>query len=366
MPEQAHHSEDSDANSAASSRDPRLAEAIQLAGAERRKEARALFEAILADNPDEVEALLWMGALAQDADESLKYIGRALQIAPDNPRARAALRWARRRMPNSASSEPEAAPPPPKQPPRKRLPRWAMWAAIGLILLLGVGVIATQTGWPQQAWAAMFPTRTPTATPTATPTHTPTFTPTATPTSTPTDTPTLTPTPTATHTPTETPTPTATFTPTPTPTATPLPTAVPPTEISGDEKWIEVDLSEQRLIAYEGNTPVFSAAISSGLPGTPTVKGRYRIYSKYRDSSMSGPGYYLPHVPFTMYFYRGYALHGTYWHDNFGTPMSHGCVNLRTSDAQWLFEWTAPYVPPGVNSGSATASNPGTLVVVHD
>ena len=77
---------------------------------------------------------------------------------------------------------------------------------------------------------------------------------------------------------------------------------------------------------------------------------------------MSGPGYYLTNVPYTMYFYRGYGLHGTYWHNNFGHPMSHGCVNLKTPDAKWLFDWTLPYVPAGSNSASGT----GTLVVIHD
>ncbi|MDH7490148.1 MAG: hypothetical protein QHH80_11665, partial [Anaerolineae bacterium] len=81
--------------------DPRLAEAVALATAERRNEARALFQAILADDADNVEALLWMGALAEKPEDSLRYIGRAVQLAPQNPRARAALRWARKRAPNA-------------------------------------------------------------------------------------------------------------------------------------------------------------------------------------------------------------------------------------------------------------------------
>jgi lipoprotein-anchoring transpeptidase ErfK/SrfK len=67
--------------------------------------------------------------------------------------------------------------------------------------------------------------------------------------------------------------------------------------------------------------------------------GTFTIYAKYELAPMSGPGYYLPNVPYIMYFYRGYGLHGTYWHSNFGQPMSHGCVNLATPDAQWLFNW---------------------------
>ena len=114
-------------------------------------------------------------------------------------------------------------------------------------------------------------------------------------------------------------------------------------------RWIDVNLSAQRVTAYEGNTPVRSTLASTGLPATPTPTGRYRIYVKHVSTLMTGPGYYLPNVPYTMYFYRGYGLHGTYWHANFGRPMSHGCVNLPTYEAQWLFNW-APV---------------GTLVNVH-
>jgi len=80
---------------------------------------------------------------------------------------------------------------------------------------------------------------------------------------------------------------------------------------------------------------------------------------------MSGPGYRLPNVPHVMFFYKAYALHGTYWHNNFGQPMSHGCVNLRTEDARWLYEWSGPAVPPSKNYVRASDENPGTLVVVH-
>ncbi len=109
--------------------------------------------------------------------------------------------------------------------------------------------------------------------------------------------------------------------------------------VSGGAKWIDINLSKQRLTAYQGNTPVFSALISGGLPRTPTVVGRFKINTKLRSTRMRGPGYDLPNVPYTMYFYKGYAIHGTYWHNNFGRPMSHGCVNMRTSEAAWLFNW---------------------------
>ena len=132
-----------------------------------------------------------------------------------------------------------------------------------------------------------------------------------------------------------------------------------------DTKWIEVYLSQQKLIAYENGKPVFEALVSTGISRYPTVTGRYRIYLKLISDTMTGPGYYLPNVPYVMYFYRGYALHGTYWHSNFGHPMSHGCINLRTEDAKWLFEWTSPKLPPGAGYVYASKNNPGTLIIIR-
>jgi lipoprotein-anchoring transpeptidase ErfK/SrfK len=106
-------------------------------------------------------------------------------------------------------------------------------------------------------------------------------------------------------------------------------------------RWIDVDLSTQTVVAYQGNSPVATFLVSTGVAAHPTVTGRYRIYVKYRYDDMTGPGYYLPNVPYVMYFYQGYSLHGTYWHHNFGHPMSHGCVNMRTSDAAWLYNWAS-------------------------
>jgi lipoprotein-anchoring transpeptidase ErfK/SrfK len=104
-------------------------------------------------------------------------------------------------------------------------------------------------------------------------------------------------------------------------------------------RWIDVNLSEQRVYAYEGDIVVNSFIVSTGTARTPTVTGKYKIWIKLKSTTMSGPGYYLTNVPYTMYFYKGYGLHGTYWHNNFGTPMSHGCVNLSIPDAQWLYNW---------------------------
>lgn len=126
---------------------------------------------------------------------------------------------------------------------------------------------------------------------------------------------------------------------TPTQPPAPQPTPVPNPGASG-EKWIDINLSQQRITAYQGQTPVYSAIVSTGLPRTPTVVGTFSVYAKYTATPMSGPGYYLPAVPHTMYFYRGYAIHGAYWHNNFGTPMSHGCVNLSLPDAEWFYNWS--------------------------
>jgi lipoprotein-anchoring transpeptidase ErfK/SrfK len=106
------------------------------------------------------------------------------------------------------------------------------------------------------------------------------------------------------------------------------------------EHWIDVDLSQQRVYAYAGDTLVNSFIVSTGTWQTPTVTGKYKVWIKLRSTDMSGPGYYLPDVPYVMYFYKGYGLHGTYWHNNFGTPMSHGCVNLTIPDAEWLYNFS--------------------------
>ncbi|MBI5928147.1 MAG: L,D-transpeptidase family protein [Chloroflexi bacterium] len=108
---------------------------------------------------------------------------------------------------------------------------------------------------------------------------------------------------------------------------------------TGVGKEIVVSVDNQRIYAYENGQLVRSHLVSTGLPDTPTVYGDYHIYIKLAADDMAGPGYYLPQVPYTMYFYQGYAIHGTYWHNAFGRPMSHGCVNLPTSEAEWFFNW---------------------------
>lgn len=112
-----------------------------------------------------------------------------------------------------------------------------------------------------------------------------------------------------------------------------------PDEITvGNDFWIEIDLTNQILYAYRDNQLINGFKVSTGTSSYKTVTGTFKIFSKYPAITMTGPGYDLEGVPFSMFFYKGYAIHGTYWHDNFGTPMSHGCVNMDTDDASWIFE----------------------------
>ncbi|HEY5983674.1 MAG TPA: L,D-transpeptidase family protein [Anaerolineales bacterium] len=128
---------------------------------------------------------------------------------------------------------------------------------------------------------------------------------------------------------------------TPTPEFQPTAVQPPPGDVSGGTHWIDVNLSQQMVYAYAGDTIVNSFLVSTGTYLTPTVTGKYKIWVKLRYSDMSGADYYLPNVPFIMYFYKDYGLHGTYWHSNFGTPMSHGCVNLSIPDAEWLYNFSS-------------------------
>lgn len=140
---------------------------------------------------------------------------------------------------------------------------------------------------------------------------------------------------------------------------------------AADERWIEIDLSDQKLYAHNGQNIDYEFLVSSGK-WAPTPTGEFRIWTKMRYTKMEGGKkethtyYYLPNVPYTQYFYKGYGLHGTYWHNNFGQPMSHGCVNLATPDAEKLFYWTSPPVGGGQTIVYPTKENPGTRVVIRE
>jgi lipoprotein-anchoring transpeptidase ErfK/SrfK len=140
------------------------------------------------------------------------------------------------------------------------------------------------------------------------------------------------------------------------------------------EKWIDVNITKQVLVAYEGEKPVYATIVSTGEAGleshentTATKKGIFRVHTKFvtttMDSETAGEEFELRDVPYVQYFEEGYALHGAYWHDRFGQPKSHGCINLSPEDARRLFFWTEPPVPPGWH-GAARALT-GTTIFVH-
>jgi lipoprotein-anchoring transpeptidase ErfK/SrfK len=310
-----------------------------------RGEARRLARLAARMAPNREDPWLILAATAAPA-ASLGYLQQALAINPDSARVQKGIRWAEKRMAESGQvakhveAEHNAA--------IALAPQWTHFALFAVALMTfafalfvwfrpagadeGLRAVSAAA---QKQYNAIFATETPTPTATFTPTNTPTATPTFTPTNTPTNTPT----------PTETYTPTATFTPTntlpPPPTATPVFELVVPDGIDDNERWIDVDLSTQTLRAYEGDDLLDVFTISSGRAGTPTVVGTFEIWVKVRIQDMSGPGYYIQDVPWVMYFYEDYGLHGTWWHNNFGTPMSAGCVNMTIADAEWLYSWAS-------------------------
>jgi lipoprotein-anchoring transpeptidase ErfK/SrfK len=343
--------------------------------------------------PDMEDAWLILAASDPDPQEALAYAQKALEINPSSTRARKGVEWARGRLQQvQASEEPVVPSPEFESAPESSQPKAGSsnrkWIYAGLFLafltcavlafagytavthpafaaILNRGPVPTQENlWavvnvpkasvtPIQAGAfsqgaANTPTVQPeaTAVPTkrSTATPKPTLLPSEVPGDLPPSTPEATGTPGAMVMEIVEDTPTSEF-------VAPNPSApLPDIATSGDGvRWIDVDLTNQMVHAYEGDVVVNSFIVSTGTWLTPTVTGQYKIYVKYRSAKMSGPGYYLPDVPYIMYFYKGYGLHGTYWHNNFGTPMSHGCVNLRTDDAGWLYNWASV----------------GTLVNVH-
>jgi hypothetical protein len=140
------------------------------------------------------------------------------------------------------------------------------------------------------------------------------------------------------------------------------------------KKWIDVSILRQSLVAYEGTKPVYATLVSTGADGIAdhekthaTIQGTFLIHTKHISVTMDGDDrgdeFDLRDVPFVQYFTDGYALHGAYWHDDFGTPRSHGCVNLSPTDAAWLFNWTDPVVPEGWHA--ALSLKKGTIVYIH-
>lgn len=129
-----------------------------------------------------------------------------------------------------------------------------------------------------------------------------------------------------------------------------------PTDLAPEERWIDVSISQQVLVAYEGPTPVFATLVSTGAdrPGSLTPIGEFRVWAKLATSDMDDlerldvqSNYLIEGVPWVQYFEGSNALHAAFWHDDFGTRRSHGCVNLSPADARFLFAFTAPVLPDG-------------------
>jgi hypothetical protein len=147
-----------------------------------------------------------------------------------------------------------------------------------------------------------------------------------------------------------------------------------PDDLAPDERWIEVNLDGQFVVAYAGATPVFATLASTGIAGASganfeTVQGLFRVQQKHVSATMDGESptgrYSIEDVPWTQYFYGSFALHGAFWHTGFGRVHSHGCVNLSPDDARWLFDFTTPTLFAGWHGVYATADEPGTRVYVH-
>lgn len=312
--------------------------------------ARFWAQKAVATAPQHEEGWLILAACASPK-ASVVYLNHALEINPQSQRARQGIHWAIQRL---RTTTPSAFP---AKPAHRQIvaqsiaskemistrPALVPWAIVVILITIGLVAwfgsptftLAFTNNKPLPISQSQLNKETRTPTPTAT------FTPT--PTSTPTPTPTVTPSPTPTNTPTST------------PTNTPKPTKKPkkkkasggynfpgrPQGVGPNERWIDIDLSSQRTYAYQGNELINNFIVSTGTWRYPTVRGTFKIYVKYRFAPMSGPGYYLPNVPYVMYFYKGYGLHGTYWHNNFGTPMSHGCINLTTKNAGWLYRFAS-------------------------
>ena len=363
-----------------------------------RTEAREWAEHAASLAPQMEDPWLILAAVASPR-VSVEYIQTALKINPNSPRARKGMEWAMQRLrdnPQSESIAEEAAPAKGQKgregKPAKRhnllfpillfglgcvICAAAVWSARSLPVLASLMNNSAPTETHPQVWAQAEipkPTYTPPsfaesqATPTPQLLLQPTIEPTETSAALPTDTPMP---PQNTELPANTPISTPQNTesaPTAEPTNSgsismsivpdtpiaggstnvPLPTAastpkteIPPQVASNGERWIDVNLTQQMVYAYQGNSLANSFLVSTGTWQYPTVTGQYHVYIKLRYTDMTGPGYYLPNVPFTMYFYQSYGLHGTYWHHNFGTPMSHGCVNLSIPDSEWLYNWAS-------------------------
>ena len=153
----------------------------------------------------------------------------------------------------------------------------------------------------------------------------------------------------------------------------------PPKDLTPNEKWVDVNLKTQTLVAYRGTTPVFATLISSGKRSSRKEKdhrtplGEWRVREKHITTTMDGNGtaagdlpYSIEDVPYVMYYYNSYAIHGAFWHRNYGIRMSHGCVNLSPLDAKRVFFLTDPPVAEGFHGAWSSKDTPGSRIIVHE
>lgn len=150
-----------------------------------------------------------------------------------------------------------------------------------------------------------------------------------------------------------------------------------PSFATGNKKWIDVSILGQVLILYEGNKPVYATAVSTGRDGLgdhktthSTIRGTFRIREKHVTTTMDAHEvdnkFELRDVPWVEYFEAGYAIHAAPWHDEYGKPRSHGCINLSPIDARRVFMWTDPPLPADWHAAYASESTgEGTVVHVH-
>lgn len=318
----------------------------------RHAEARALLQQLVREEPNNALVWLWLASVTPSVKQAAAYVQRAEMLEPDHPQVHKARAWIEKRQRQAA------APPTPTPSQQRKRPfpaaSWrANWRLLALRAGMGLAIIVMLAAAAWLLWQHALP---PTAVASPQTVQRRAAAPLSpTPTQPP---PTATPQQVAAKRLTQNSNPRPTWTTTPTPTLTPTPTpTVQPTAVIQDytgsgirpygvatwERWIDVNLSTQTLTAYEGDTAVFTTRVSTGTWQYPTVTGQFRIWLRYISQDMDGfrlgYDYFLEDVPHVMYFYEDYAIHGAYWHNNFGTPMSHGCVNVHPDDAKWLYDF---------------------------
>lgn len=138
-----------------------------------------------------------------------------------------------------------------------------------------------------------------------------------------------------------------------------------PDGVPAGARWVHVDLNEEILTAYEGDSLVFATLVSTGTRLHPTRTGLFRVWYKGLHDLMHGEGYFVDEVPDVLYFHGGEALHAAFWHEHFGSPVTHGCVNLSPADAAWLFDWAPPVMPAGWHSRMPGAGDEALFVRVE-